>query len=134
MLKCYDEGDLRYSRFPMGLENIAELSWDFIEKIASLKSSKIKCPTQWPVKLGASVDGTHCATNEPRDPNVRRNPKNFSYKHNYAGLNYQIVLSLWTNKIYYANSGDPASVHDMTAIRQEFLDMVPANCRLQRKN
>ena len=130
MLKCYDEGDLMYSRFPMGLENIAELSWEFIEKIASLKPYKIKCPTQWPVKLGASVDGTHYATNEPRDPNMRRNPQNFSYKHNVAGLNYQIVLSLWTQEIYYANSGDPASVHDMTAIRAEFLDMVPANCRV----
>ena len=34
------------------------------------------------------------------------------------------MLSLWENKVLYANAGDPASVHDMRAIREEFVGMV----------
>lgn len=129
-LRCYEEGDLRFSRFEIPIRDTADMTWDMIGRIGCLKSWKIKCPTVWPAKLGASVDGTHVATNEPRDPDMRRNPKNYSYKHNFAGLNYQIVLSLWTNEVFYASSGDPAKTHDMAAIRKEFIDMVPEGCRV----
>ena len=67
---------------------------------------------------------------EPRDPVLRRNPTNYSYKHNFAGINYQIVLCLWENKVLYASAGDPASVHDMRAIQAEFVDMVPDGGRV----
>jgi hypothetical protein len=124
-LRCYETLDVRNARFNINLDDLAECSWRFVDKIAALKGMKIRCPTEWPVRIGASVDGTHALLNEPRDPNMRRNPENFSFKHNFAGLNYQIVLSLWTNHVYYINAGDPASVHDMTAIRKEFMAMVP---------
>ena len=130
LLRCYEEGDLRYVRFNLSMDDIAQLSWDMIDMLVALKDWKIKVPTEWPAKLGGSVDGTHAATNEPRNPNVRRHPKNFSYKHNIAGLNYLIVLSLWTQAIWYASAGDPASTHDMTAIQKEFVDMVPDGCRV----
>ena len=130
LLRCYEEADNRYTRFNLSFDEIPELSWDFIARLALLKEWKIRFPTVWPCKLGASTDGTHCRTNEPRDPDVRRNPVNYSFKHNFAGLNYVIVLSLWTNEIWHATSGDPASVHDLTAIREEFLDLVPLGCRI----
>jgi DDE superfamily endonuclease len=129
-LRCYEEGDLRYCRFGIPIKDISKMTWSMIDKLDELKNWKIKCPAVWPAKLGASVDGTHAPTNEPRDPNVRRNPKNFSYKHNVAGLTYQIVLSLWTQEIWYADTGNPASTHDMTAIRKEFVAMVPDGCRV----
>ena len=129
-LRCYEEGDLRFSRFDIPITETADLTWDLIQRVANLKKWKIQCPTVWPAKLGASCDGTHTENNEPRDPDMRRNPKNYSYKHNYAGLNYQIVLSLWTNQVFYACAGDPGRTHDMTAIRKEFIDMVPTGCRV----
>jgi DDE superfamily endonuclease len=133
-LRCYEPTDVRAARFNFANDKLLMLQWRFIEWLDQLKSWKIKCPTQWPVRFGATCDGTHARTNEPRDPDMRRNPKNFSYKHNYAGLNYQIVLATWTNRVLYANAGDPSSVHDMTAIRREFVDMVPAGCRVIADN
>lgn len=129
-LRCYEPTDVRAARFNCSNDKVVLMQWRFIEWLEQLKNWKIKCPTQWPVRLGASCDGTHLRTNEPRDPDMRRNPKNYSYKHNFAGLNYQIVLATWTNRVLYASAGDPASVHDMTAIRREFVDMVPAGCRV----
>jgi len=129
-LRCYETADLRHARFSINLDDLKDFIWDFVGRIAALKPFKIKCPNIWPVKLGASVDGTHVKTNEPRDPDMRRNPENYSYKHNFAGLNYQIVLSLWTNHVWCATSGDPASTHDMAAIRAEFIAMVPEGCRV----
>jgi hypothetical protein len=133
-LRCYEPTDVRAARFNFANDKLLMLQWRFIEWLDQLKSWKIKCPTQWPVRFGATCDGTHARTNEPRDPDMRRNPKNFSYKHNYAGLNYQIVLATWTNRVLYAHAGDPSSVHDMTAIRREFVDMVPAGCRVIADN
>jgi DDE superfamily endonuclease len=129
-LRCYDEADRIAPRFGLCLDDLRHLCWSFIDRLVALKAVKIVCPTTWPTKLGASCDGTQVPTNEPRDPVMRRNPKNYAYKNNVAGLNYQIVLSLWTNKIWYANAGDPGSTHDMTAIRAEFIDMVPEGCRV----
>ena len=129
-LRLYEVDDVRNARFDINHLDLLQLTWEFVGKIASLKKDKIKCPTVWPVKLGASVDGTQVRTNEPRDKDMRRNPKNFAYKYNFAGLNYQIVLSLFTNECWYVNSGDPGSVHDITAIRREFVDMVPDGCRV----
>ena len=129
-LRCYEVDDVRNARFGINLDEMEERTWAFVDKICGLKQFKIKCPAQWPVKLFASADGTQVPTNEPRDPNVHRNPKNYSYKYNIAGLNYQIVLSLWTNQVLYTNTGDPASTHDMAAIRREFLAMVPEGGRV----
>jgi DDE superfamily endonuclease len=129
-LRCCETVAVRCARFKYTPEKLSKCQWRFVQWLASLKDWKIKCPTEWPVKLGATCDGTHARINEPRDPDMRRNPKNYSYKHNFAGLNYQIVLATWTNRVLYANAGDPSSVHDMTAIRAEFVDMVPKGCRV----
>ena len=83
-LRCYEVDDVRNARFGINLDEMEERTWAFVDKICGLKQFKIKCPAQWPVKLFASADGTQVPTNEPRDPNVRRNPKNYSYKYNIA--------------------------------------------------
>lgn len=130
-LRCYETNNVRSARFNnLGLDELQNLTWKYVDQMGALKQHKVKCPAEWPVNLYASADGTQSATNEPRDPNVRRNPKNFSYKHNYAGLNYLIALCLWTNQVLYASAGDPASTHDMTIIRQEFIGMVPEGGRV----
>ena len=111
----------------------AELRWAFIHMMAGLKEYKLHMPTQaeWDaVKCQLSVDGTHAKTNEPRDNDMRRNPKNFSYKNNFAGLNYQIAVNIFKNQIAYANTADPGSVHHMTAMRNEFIALLPEGARV----
>lgn len=133
-LKLYESNDIREARFNVCADNLQKLTWHFIDLLEALFEKKIKCPSVWPARLGASVDGTQTRTNEPRDKDVRRNPVNYAYKHNFAGLNHQIVLSLWTQEVWYARVGDPGRTHDMTAIRQEFISMVPEGCRVIADN
>ena len=132
-LKCYQCLDVQCSLFSLPKNTCGAYRWIFIEKMAELKPYKIKMPTpeEWAaVRMRLSVDGTHARTNEPRDPDMRRNPKNFSYKHNFSGLNYQIAINIFTEQIAYANTGDPGSVHDMTAMREEFIDLCPVGARV----
>ncbi|CAB9509270.1 expressed unknown protein [Seminavis robusta] len=110
-------------------DKMQQFTWMFIDALVELYEWKIKCPAVWPVMMGASVDGTQKPTNEPRDDNVRRNRKNFCYKYNIAGLNYQVALATWTNRVLYSRA-DPGSTHDITAMRKEFIGMIPAGCRV----
>ena len=132
-LKTYANLHLQGALFSMPKNKMAELRWIFIEKIAELAPHKIRMPTEaeWAaVKMLLGVDGTHTKTNEPRDDEMRRNPKNFSYKNNFAGLNYQIAVHLFKDQISYFNTGDPGSVHDMTAMRNEFIGLLPEGARV----
>ena len=133
-LKTYLCLNLQRALFPgMSKKKIGELRWIFIHMLAGLKQHKIKMPTpeEWDAAKGQlSVDGTHAKTNEPRDNEMRRNPKNFSYKNNFAGLNYQIAVNIFKEQIAYCNTGDPGSVHDMTAMRNEFIGLLPEGARV----
>lgn len=77
-LKCCDSNNVRFARFPECNKNkLTMLTWQFVDCLELLKEWKITCPTVWPIRLGATADGTHSRTNEPRDPDVRCNPTNF---------------------------------------------------------
>lgn len=129
-LRCCEVDGVRNARFGVHLDEMHSQIWKFIDSVCELKEHKVQCPAEWPVKLCASCDGTHMPTQEPRDENLRRNPKNHSHKHNFAGLNYLIVLALWENEVLCTSAGDPASKHDMTAIHEEFMDKVPDGGRV----
>ena len=132
-LKVYASLNVQGALFSMPKNLMGELRWKFIGAINELKPYKIKMPTpdEWAqAKLLLSVDGTHERTNEPRDDEMRRNPKNYSFKHNFAGLNYQVAVHLFKDQIAYAHTGDPGSVHDLTAMRNEFIGLLPEGARV----
>ena len=82
-MKCYQVLNVQASLFKLPKNVTGSLRWRFIPMIKELKDFKIKMPTpeEWAVaRMQISVDGTHAKTNEPRDPDMRRNPKNFSCK------------------------------------------------------
>jgi IS5 family transposase len=109
-----------------------EQTWKYVEKIAALKPMKILWPADndWKTTFIISVDGTHAHINEPRDLLVKKNEKWYSHKHNSAGLNYEIAVSLFKSKIVHAKSGDPASFHDMTEFRMELKNKIPPGKRV----
>ena len=132
-LKCYTSLHVQGALFSMPKNQMGALRWAFITKMAGLKDHKIKMPTpeEWEeVKMCLAVDGTHAKTNEPRDDEMRRNPKNYSYKHNFAGLDYQIATHIFEDRIAFVNAGDPGSVHDLTAMRKEFIGLLPNGARV----
>ena len=100
--------------------------------MAALRYVKIIFPAanEWDTIFIISVDGTHYQINEPRDPNVRKNPKWYSHKFHLAGLNYEIAISLWDSKIVHASCWDPASTHDKTVFRRDLLHKIPAGKRV----
>ena len=131
--KTYACLNIQAALFSLPKNLMGQLRWAFLAKIAALKEFKIHMPTQAEfdaVKMLLGVDGTHTRTNEPRDDEMRRNPKNYSFKHNFSGLNYQIAVHLFKNQVAYANTGDPGSVHDMTAMRNEFIGLLPDGARV----
>ena len=113
MLKVYPAHNVRAGLFNGQDRTLTQnLSWYFIHKISALKAQKIVWPTEIPEVLFGSVDGTHTANNEPRDPTMRKNPKNFTHKFKLPGLNHEICLSLWENKCIHAKTANRASVHE----------------------
>ncbi|KAL3893312.1 MAG: hypothetical protein SGARI_008246, partial [Bacillariaceae sp.] len=109
---------------------IGRLKWIYVRKIASLKPIKIVWPADFDETFIASVDGTHAQTNEPRDPDMRKNPKNYSHKFHMPGRNFEIVLDLWRNRCILAKVGDQGSVHDLTVFRMELTNLIPAGKRV----
>ena len=127
-LKCYaSSDDVRATLFKMNEKTIRDLTWYYVDKLAKLRNIKIKFPEdhEWETIYIASTDGTHARANEPRDPNVRKNPKWYSHKDETAGLNYEVALHLWKQQVIHAKTWDPASVHDLTAFRMELLNKIP---------
>lgn len=131
-LRCYTRERERSSRFGVGLQTMREKSWYYVKKIAALKTLKIVWPqdNEWDTVFIVSVDGSHFQINEPRDPNVRRNRKNYSHKGNGAGVNYEIAIALFKQRIVWINGPMEASIHDSTAFQDALMAQIPAGKRI----
>ena len=109
---------------------VGRLKWIYVRKIAFLKPIKIVWPADFDETFIASVAGTHAQTNKPRDPDMRKNPKNYSHKFHMPGRNFEIVLDLWRNRCILARIGDQGSVHDLTVFWMELTNLIPAGKRV----
>ena len=110
---------------------VDNLTWKFVFRMEALKPQKIV----WPVwnngeTFVGSLDGTCTRDQEPRDPAVRVNGKNYCKKFNMAGRNHEIVIDLWSSRCVHAKLSDAGSVHDLTAFRQELVNKVVPGQRL----
>ena len=98
-------------------------SWYFAEKVQGLKDEKIVWPEAWNEPFSddgdaseifiISVDGVHCQVNEPMHPKYPKNHKMYSHKFKKAGLNYEVAVSLWENKVVWINGPFQASANDL---------------------
>ena len=100
LLKVYTGHSVRAALF-QGEDpaKVGKLSWIFVKRVAALIEMKVVWPGQWNETFVASVDGTQCQTNEPRDPNVRKNSKNYSHKFHMPGRNHEIAIDLWQSSV-----------------------------------
>jgi hypothetical protein len=99
-LRVYATEDIRATLFKVDKWRVRKLVWDWIQRIANLKSHKIKLPTGWNTTFVASLDGTHFLLNEPRHATLKKDPSWYSHKHHCAGHNVQVLLAIWEQKIY----------------------------------
>lgn len=75
-----------------------------------------------------SIDGVHFRINEPR-----KEPSSswFSHKSNGPGLTYEIVMSIYTSKVLWANGPFPAGKSDISMFREGgLLERMPEGGRL----
>ena len=61
---------------------------------------------------------------------MRKNPQWYSHKFNLPGVNYEVCIHLWENRCVWAKTLVKASVHDLTAFRDELKAMIPAGKRV----
>ena len=113
-----------------------------VEKIMSLAATKIVWPDEWKeiavnddVSIDAfgdtgdndgsktmfrlSIDGAQFRIEEPIDPDFRKNTKFYAFKFEKAGVNVEIGLDLFQDRIVWVNGPFPGSVHDLTMFRKE---------------
>lgn len=103
--------------------------WIFVPRIASLRHEKIVWPT-WTETFVASVDGTCTRNQEPRDPLLRCNRKNFCKKFQMAGRNHEIAIDLWSSRVVHVSISERGSVHDLTIYRKALEAKMPVGKRL----
>ena len=95
-------------------KTLRKIIWYFVKKIQALQADVV-C---WPennfgddIWIGC-VDGTHIRTYEPKDENFPKNRKAFSYKNHSAGLDYELMLSLYESKCVWMNGPFLAGEND----------------------
>jgi hypothetical protein len=131
-LRCYDTEDVRATRFREDKRAMRAHTWSWIQKISNLKASKIKfpAPDSWNgTTFICSVDGTHFRLNEPRHATLKKDPTWFSHKHDCAGHNVQVVMSVWESKCYDITISKGGTNDKGNVIKSGLLDKIPAGKR-----
>ena len=90
---------------------------------------KVSWPTEWtqghpdffatnlPVFL-LTVHGIHCLIEEPQHPTKSKDRSDYSHKFKTAGVDYEIGLSVYDNRLVWMNGPMRASRHDITVFRR----------------
>ena len=103
-LKKYPNSSIEAEQMWKVSENTyVEHSWYYVQKLRALKAVKLCWPSDnfgddiW---IG-TVDGTHFHNQEIAHPYIPKDPSIFSFKHQSAGFNYEIVVALRESKIVW---------------------------------
>ena len=82
-----------------------------------------------------SVDGVHCRIQEPKRATESKDPTYYSQKFNQSGLDYELGIAAYENKLVWMNGPFNASRHDITIFRRAGLkDMIPPGHRVIADN
>jgi hypothetical protein len=134
---CYPTEERMMSVFYRNEKTIRHWCWYYLKKIAALKSQKIVWPEEWsdedteldlPVFL-CTVDGTHCRILEPYHPLYCKDTSYYSHKSKKAGLNYEVAISVFENRVVWINGPFPANKHDLTIFQEQLKKKIPPSRR-----
>jgi len=105
----------RESTFDSSRKTIRKWCWHYVERIQALKADKIVFPSEDDL-IGddwiMTVDGVHCATNEPGHLIFSMDKKYFSHKKKRVGLCYKLGIALYESKLIWLNGPFPAGRND----------------------
>ena len=78
-----------------------------------------------------SVDGVHCRIQEPKHPTQSKDPSYYSHKFNQSGLDYELGIAMYENKLVWMNGPFKASRSDTKIFERGGLrDMIPPGHRV----
>lgn len=111
-------------------------AWAIIKKIYLLHKEIIVWPDWWgnpdkedseETKFIITVDGTHCAIDEPNCETFEEQRKYYSHKFKSAGLDYEVGLSIFQPKCVWIRGPYPAGKHDITIFCHRLMDKILAS-------
>ncbi len=62
------------------------------------------------------MDGTHCLTRELKHATLSKDPKNYSHNFHKPGVDYEIALDLWSDRVVWISGPFPASQPDIKSL------------------
>ncbi|CAB9520231.1 hypothetical protein SEMRO_1085_G239520.1 [Seminavis robusta] len=103
-------------------------SWRIVGCISELISDVVNWPESWSnpdnpdsteTIFILTVDGVHCPIEEPPHDNFSENKKFFSHKFHGAGLDYEIGMSIFTQRCVWVAGPYPAGKNDISIFRHK---------------
>lgn len=101
--------------FDVSPKTLRKWSWYYAKRIQALKAEKItfpQCFTDGDSPWLMTVDGVHCATNEPIHADFSKDKAYFSHKKKRAGLCYELGIDLYESKLIWMNGPFKAGRND----------------------
>jgi len=145
--KCYLMSIHVLAKYPTELEleakfNVSDRTardwvWKFwLPRIQSLVDMKIRWPLRWSLDENdpdapettfiITVDGVHCPINEPSHGEWSKNPEYYSHKFGSSGLDYEIGISIYKNRVVWINGPFKAGKHtDIKVFRAALKGKIP---------
>jgi hypothetical protein len=109
------EKEIIWKRTP---KTTREWIWYFLKRIQSLKKYKIRMPDDWGSDIWVmTVDGTHCWISEPNHPEWSQDRQYYSHKFAKAGINYELGISISSNRLVWMNAPYKAGSNDASIFR-----------------
>ena len=106
-------------------------SWKIIECISHFVADVIYWPDTWSnpdnpqddteTIFILTVDGVHCPIEEPTLPSFEQNEKYYSHKYNAAGLDYELGISIFTQRCVWCAGPYPAGKNDISIFKHKLL-------------
>jgi hypothetical protein len=120
-LKKYPTEQDRKIYLKVGEKTGRKWAWFYKLKIGSLRDEIIQWPDEWNTTFTVTVDGVHFQIHEPSHEEFKRDPKYFSHKFGKAGLDYEIAISVYEQKVVWANGPFRAGKPDIEIFNDEGL-------------
>lgn len=137
-LACHPTENEGEARFGVSDRTHRKWNWFCVKKIAALKLEVIKWPDRWSNPFNpqdpdeettfiVSVDGVHCAIEEPTLATLAKQQKYYSHKFGSAAYCYEIAMSIFTDKCVWIEGPFPAGKHDISIFRSKLKGFMKQN-------
>jgi hypothetical protein len=114
-LKCYQPEKRREGLTGLSAKTLRKRCWWYCRKLQALKADKIIWPNYPPDTIWVmTVDGVHCAINEPKHPEFSQDKDYYSHKKNRAGWSYELGISIFDPNLIWMSGPHKAGQNDKT--------------------